>query len=360
MICIPLPESTAADRLIAADIVVLARENPDKPFSYLAVEVLKGELDDRKIDLFVNSQTRRRLTKNPEGAVVLAFGGGPMVRVSGPWRDSPATSKTSPRQWQVLGYASPEYRQVVQEVLMAFPRWQGTSGLEQRAQFFIPYLSSTEKAVRELAYLEVGMASYDTIRLADESVSDEQVQTFLAEDRYLEWRSLFILLLGVNATEADREVIRTQMDSNRRWSRNLNLSAWAAALIEVDDKEAIDWLEANYLGDRYRKPENVEEILKAMSVHGNRKVPELRARIIESYGSLIRTQPQLAGWVARDLLVWGDWRYRQALDDLRQSAADLDSASAYAIDTYVRRAASQDEQPSYLPTNGTPADDPRG
>ena len=37
MVCIPFPEDTATDQLLQADVVVRARENPDKPFSYLAI-----------------------------------------------------------------------------------------------------------------------------------------------------------------------------------------------------------------------------------------------------------------------------------------------------------------------------------
>jgi hypothetical protein len=45
MVCIPFPEDTATDQLLQADVVVLGRENPDQPFSYVAIEVLKGKLE---------------------------------------------------------------------------------------------------------------------------------------------------------------------------------------------------------------------------------------------------------------------------------------------------------------------------
>ena len=60
-ICFPIPRNSAADHLIAADRVVLARENPEKPFSLKAVEVLKGDGDGPEIDLFLDSSTRRSL-----------------------------------------------------------------------------------------------------------------------------------------------------------------------------------------------------------------------------------------------------------------------------------------------------------
>ena len=56
-----MPTQTAADQIIAAEDVVLARENPDKPFTYRAVDVLKGEIAAPDIDLFANSGVRRLL-----------------------------------------------------------------------------------------------------------------------------------------------------------------------------------------------------------------------------------------------------------------------------------------------------------
>ena len=71
-ICLPMPQTTAADLLIESDVVVFAREDPDKPFSYQAVDVIKGDLDSTAIDLFVNSSTRRRLEVHETLVVVLA------------------------------------------------------------------------------------------------------------------------------------------------------------------------------------------------------------------------------------------------------------------------------------------------
>ena len=53
---------------------------------------------------------------------------------------------------------------------------------------------------------------------------------------------------------------------------------------------------------------------------------------------LIDVHPSLAGWAARDLTAWKDWRHADALEALREGGRQLDSASAYAIDYYVGRA----------------------
>ena len=320
MVCIPFPQSTVADKLLRAEVVVLARENAKKPFSYVAVEVLKGALDDPQIDLFLDSSTRRRLAVDPDRSVVLVLSG--------------------PSTWRALGYASPRYEAVVREILSRASLWRERAGQVNRATYFMPYLTDEEGSIRELAYLEVGQASYDTIRKADRFVPADQLRAFLTDPQYLEWRALYILLLGVNANSDEKQVIRASIASCAKFDLTLNLSAWATALIEIDGEEAVDWVETMYLGAPDRDPDAVLEVVKALSVHGARERSELRRRIAESYGVLIEAHPSLAGWVARDLTAWNDWRFAEALNDLRGSRLEMDGATAYAIDFYVRRARS--------------------
>ena len=319
MVCIPFPEDTATDRLLEAEVVVLARENPDKPFSFITIETLKGELENPAVDLFLNSNLRRRLAANPERSIVLSY-----------------DAETG--EWKNLGYTSSSYESLIREILQQSPAWGGLSTAEPRARFFLPYLANDDPAVRELAYLEVGQASYDLIREADGVVPDQLVYAFLADPLYLEWQSLYILLLGVDANPADADRVRRTMASLAKYDQSLNLSAWATAFIEIDGEAAIDWLESAYLARPARNPDNVLEIIKALSVQGARPLSGLRPRIAESYGVLIENHPSLAGWAARDLTAWQDWRLADSLAQLRESGSSMDGATAYAIDYYVGRA----------------------
>jgi disulfide oxidoreductase YuzD len=316
MVCIPFPEDTATDQLLQADVVVLGRENPDQPFSYVAIEVLKGKLDDPDIDQFVDSTTRRRLAFNPGESVVLTFGG--------------ATN-----DWRSAGYATPAYKALAGEILARASTWKQWDQGENRATFFLPYLADADRFVRDLAYLEVGRASYNTIRRADPFVPAAQVHRFLADPQYLEWHALYILLLGVDAKADEKKAIRATMASRAQSNLTLNLSAWATALIEIDGEKAIDWLETVYLGAPDRDPDVVLEIVKALSVQGARKRSGLRRRIAESYGLLIQTHPSLAGWAARDLATWRDWRFAREIAAVRESRLMMDGATAYAIDYYI-------------------------
>lgn len=340
MVCIPVPKSTVADYLLNAKVVVLARENPQKPFSYVAVEVLKGDLDALQIDLFLDSTTRRRLASDPDRSVVLALGSAKSTEGPIFWSPRSPDANASPSTWRSLGYATPRYEAFVRDILAHAARWRERAGRGARVTYFMRYLADAERSIRELAYLEVGRAPYDTIREADGFVPADQLRAFLADSQYLEWHSLYILLLGVDAKPNEEEAIRTAMASHARFDQTLNLSAWATALIEIDGEEAIDWLEEVYLNDPDRDPDTVLEIVKALSVHGASRRSELRGHIAESYGVLIQNHPSLAGWAARDLTAWNDWRFAKVLAELRESRLKMDGATALAIDYYIGRARS--------------------
>jgi hypothetical protein len=327
IVCIPFPEGTAIDELLKADIIVFARENPDKPFSYIAIETLQGELENPAIDLFVNSRARRRLSIEPELTMVL-------VR-----KQNPRPSQPDERdQWHALGYASDAFETIVRRTLRNSATWQSPGGEQARYEFFMRYLASPEREVRQLAYLEVGKAPYAVIRTADAFVKPASMQVFLNDPLYLEWRRLYILLLGVNASETEAELVRKTMHNLAHFNQGLNLSAWATAYIEIDGEQAIDWLETNYLGNPARAKDLVLETLKALSTQSTTPFSELRPRIAESYQLLIETHPKLAGWVARDLVTWQDWSFAEPLAELRNRETTLDGPSIFAIDYYLGRA----------------------
>lgn len=323
-VCIPIPEKSAADHIIAADTVVLAREDPAEPFSFRAVEVLKGKIGTPGIDLFVNSSTRRWLSADQDRSVVVVKSG----------------SETSGPQWRSLALASPKYKAVVREILARSDRWRGDPEAQaRRAVYFMPYLETKEQALHDLAYLEVGRAPYGVLRRADRFVSPERIDAMLGSLQYFEWQSLYILLLGVDADSVERERIRHKMETRARTGTALHLAPWATALIEADGAAGIAWLEREYLARPSVDPARVTEIVKALSVHGSLTPSPLRSRIVDAFGLALEHHPQLAGWFARDLATWRDWSLAETLSRLRADGLTLDSASAFALEYYLGLAA---------------------
>jgi hypothetical protein len=281
-ICIGFPKKTDADFLLESHCVMLGRPDPSNPFQYAAGTVLKGSYDHSSIDLLVDSATQRALEVHPECHVLLI-----QEQPQSPWRS--------------LGWMSPAYEALVQRILKVGPTWDGPDAIKHRIDFFVPLLGHDEKRISELAYLEFGRAPYPMVRELGRLVTREAYEPMLQEQRYMEWRGLAILLLAQSDAESDRQRIRESFRSAQQFSISMNLAAWAAAAIEIDPDGAIDQIEACYLQNTERTPEELQAIFVALSMHASRGDAQLRERILASYGKLLKHHPDFTPQVAQTL-----------------------------------------------------------
>ena len=296
-ICVAMPTKTVADHLIESETIVLAREDADRPFTYSLVKVLRGKPPAGPFDLFVNSATRRRLTLNPGDAVVL-------VR------------KGKDQGWQSLGIADKEYQGIVQRIVLFADRWTREGDVQHRIEFFLSLFGHKNRAIFELAYLELGRAPYGTIKLMAEFISREELRPLLQRREYIEWRPLAILLLAQKADQRDRKLIETSFQSCQRFALTTNLAAWATAYIEIHGEKAVEEIEAMYLRNSQRSAAEVRAVLMAISVHGRSGRTRLRDRIVKSYGMALEIHPHGAGLIAADLTQWGQWNYNEVVAEI--------------------------------------------
>ena len=320
LICFPYPERTAADVLLESATVVLAREHPDKPFSYLPEEVLKGNADGVKIDLFLDSSTRQILVVHPDRAVVL-------VR------------KRVGEDWRSLGLVDVACQGIVRQILAFTAQWQPLESKNQgRLTFFAPLLGHAHPWIRELAYLEVGRAPYSEITRLSAMVSRSDLWTLLRNVRYIEWHALAILMLAHTGNTQDRAYIVETFDSHQRFGIVTNIAAWATAYIELEDAAAIAVIEARYFRNPARTTAELVEVMKALSVHGSDGHTHLRDRIVASYGALLDVHPGMASYVAKDVLAWQRWDFTGRLAKLMEAQAEVDPLGAYMIELYLSQA----------------------
>ena len=283
-ICVPYPKQSAADHLLAAQTVVLARENPDKPFSYRATEVLKGT-HQAEIDLFLDSSTRRMLAAYPQRSIALAS-----LRDG----DSPG--------WKRIGTADNVTGPVLREVLASGTTWQQYP--RRRVEYFATFLGHKNPQLRALAHLEVGRAPYNQIRQLGDALSRDEIRSFLSNYRYAEWHPLYILLLAQNPEPEDRATILKSFQSAARFGTTDRLAAWATALIEIQGAEAIEEIERLFFNKTSRSQSEVEEVTRALSVHGTNGTPDRRDRIVSSYRAALAHYPDLTPQIAKDLIAW--------------------------------------------------------
>jgi len=296
-VCFVTPTKTVADHLMESELVVLARENPERPFTYSVVTVLKGESPTGPFGLFVNSTTRRRLKLNPGEAVVLVRNG-------------------KDRSWQSLGIANKQYQEVVKRILLFADRWSKEGAAHERHEFFLSLFGHKNRAIFELAYLELSRAPYGTIKQMAEFISRDDLRPLLERREYIQWRPLAILLLAQKADQRDRRFIETSFQSCQRFSLTTNLAAWTTAYIELNGTRAVEEIEATYLRDSERSHAEIRAVLTALSVHGRSGRVELCERIVKSYGVALQFHPKAAGSMTSDLIQWRQWKYKEVVAEL--------------------------------------------
>lgn len=278
----PLPRQTVADQLISAEVVALARVDPAQAFSFAALKVLKGELADPHIELFVDSATRRQLEADTSRYVLLI---------------------KSKDGWLNLGVADEKFQAIVARILAFAPEWELAHGRQKRLEYFLSLWDRESPAIFELAYLELGKAPYSQIKKFGSRFPVEELQPILTRREYLEWRSLAILMIAQRKDEATEKLVTTAFENCAKYSLTLNLSAWATAYVEIHGSKGIDVIEREYLTNSARSPAEIREVLAALSVHGRQENAVLTARIVASYASVLNVHPQAADLIARDLSV---------------------------------------------------------
>lgn len=326
MICVPFPKVTHADLLLENESVILAREKAGEPYAFYSVEVLQGRLGPQDIEVFIPSNTLRRLRTSSEDAVVLM-------------------RRTAKSEWQYMTYADPEYQQFIRAILSNSGSWNGARVKSRRIAFFAGYLTRDHRSIREQAYLEVGRAPYASIKTIAGSVPREQIREFLTNWQLINWHGLYIPMLGQSRHAADRDLITKQVQNAARFGLTINLAAWVTAFIEAHTDEGIEEIEALYFKTRSRTRDELEEVLKGLSVLGSEAlmtadpvIANRRRRIIESYAVLLDHYPMMAGWVARDLTSWQLRALVDRLSRIQQIDVTLDPSSNLAITYYLSAA----------------------
>jgi hypothetical protein len=319
-VCIPFPTKTLADRLLEADALVMAREDPERPFHYVSVETLKGDPGDEPIDAFLPSKNRRVLARHPERRMLLA-------------RAKPGGG------WAALGIADADYERVVRRIVRHAGAWRPMeTDNRQRLAEFAPLLGHADSRLHETAYLEIARAPYAEIRRIATEVPIDKVRVMLDEPRYLEWRSLAILMLAQSERPADRQRIRTNFAGKQRLGSTLNLAAWATAYLAIEGTGGVEQIQRWYLARPDRSREELREIVKALSVVAGADAA-LREPVIAGYRALLETHPAMAPDVSRVLIAWHRWDFVEQIQSIREGMAGQDPLAAYALDLYLRLAA---------------------
>jgi hypothetical protein len=326
-----MPARTLADRLLEADALVLAREDPERPFHFAALETLKGDPGDTPIDAFLPSAERRVLAHHPERRMLLA-------------RAEPGGG------WSALGIAGADYERVVRRVLAHAGSWRPMeTDNRQRLAEFVPLLGHADSRLHETAYLEIARAPYAEIRRIATEVPIETVRGMLDDPHYLEWRGLAIMMLAQSGRPIDRERIRITLNDKQRLGSTINLAAWATAYLAVEGTAGVEPIRRWYLTAPGRSREELQQIVEALSVAAGADAA-LREPVAAAYRALLGTHPSLAPAVSRDLIAWRRPDFVDQIRGIRAAIAGQDPHGAYALDLYLASAAGAAPPDAELPS----------
>ena len=284
-ICIPFPTESLADHLLKSSAVVLARENPDAPFTLQTTTVLAGDSSPPSLELFLDSQSRRILANDEEKSIICVYQ---------PAQDPPA--------WRRVGLDHGALRPLVEEILRQRSHWENQP--DARPRFFAPYLRHPDPQIATLAHLEVGRAPYSQIRDLAGAIPTTEIRKYLANIRYAEWHALYILFLAQSQDSEDKRRIVEAIESNAKFSLTLQTAAWATAFIETERSAGLDRLDELYFSNPQRTRQEMDAIHAACSVQGTNSPKGLQDRILESYRLALTHHADLAPRIVADLTKW--------------------------------------------------------
>lgn len=327
-VCITAPERTVADRILDSETVVLAREDPSKPFAFVPVQVLKGSADVAPIPLLVDSTTRQRLRAVPEDAVLL-------VRASVGATQPFALLGKPQVEWQHLAYADAPYRTLIGQILSLRDDWRADQTGRARFAFFEALLDHEDPAIRDLALSEIARAPYRLVRTMTLRLTSAEIIRSLRDLTMIPWAPTYILLLGHRNDPAGRQLIRGAVRAGAIYGAQSNLAAWATALIEIDGPAGISMIAQNYLRASGRSPAELTAIITAFGVHATDGDPALRPLIVAEYHRLAHTNPEVAPIIAHYLASLNDCSQATYFEGLLDKADLWSPPEGFMLSVYV-------------------------
>lgn len=301
-ICLPFPTDSLADHILAAEHLVLARENPEQPYTLGITRVLEGG-DPPPLELFLDSSSRRWLSFDEDRSILCGW----LPEKGG---------------WQSLARHDEVLAPIVRDILSHRKQWQADP--KSRYGYFADYLGNDDPTLADLAHLEVARAPYDRLIRFASRIPRERLLEELGNVRRIEWQALYILLLAQSDHPADHRMIREKVERNARVGIILQTAAWATALIEIDGTAGIERLSELYLGETEREPEELAAIHAALRVQADKGNPGLRETVVAAYGRLLDRAPALAPDLADDLTRWQRFEHASTFASLlKGSSTDL-------------------------------------
>jgi hypothetical protein len=308
------PAESLVNRLLATDHIVLARSDPANPFRYAAVAAVEGPLDGVEIPFLVDSSTRRRLALNPGDTVLFI-------------RDEGYGA------WTRLAYLDAGMRPVFDHVAARLSEWE--RGADQdRFAMFAGLIDHPDATVADVALREIDQADYSILRGLPVTVAVEPTIAALHDPAQINLRPIRILLLGLSGDPQAERFLRQAFDRALGFNGTV-LGAYATALIELGGAEAAERIAREVLRDPDLPVESRELVVEAFAVHSQSGAAETGQATRAAIDSVLAEAPELAGAVARQFGMRGDFSQHERLAGLMNERRVTAIADMLAVGQYV-------------------------
>jgi hypothetical protein len=333
-VCFEKPERTVADRVLSADAVLVAREDPDRPYRFAPVTFLSGAAQNAQIPFLVDSTTKRRLDTHPEDGVLILREGD---------------------DWSRAGYATEIWRSTAARILALGPDWQNDQ--KARFSFFESLLDEPDSFVRKVAIDELSRAPYDLLRRMTQPIEGEVARKSLSDRTQVPWQSFYILMLGLSDRAEDHALVRQRIASAARLGSSPHLEAWATALVEIDGTEGLTLLVEAWLQAPHVSADALRSVIAALTAHARIGDPAMKGAVLEALAPLPQRHPEVVGTVAAAFGEIGDFSQAGAIRNVvgglpvkemrRIDPSELFAASSYVYQARKRTLASVDPLQDY-------------
>ena len=325
-ICFSGIKVTIGQKIDSSAEVVLAQPT-DESGRYRIVEVIKGKVDDRIIDMVMSTPDRSRtylVLRNPlstrwesQGAIGVEYADW-LKKIAVPVTGRPAVRVNSLE-------------------LSPLRKTLTTAEWLDRVAVAAVNLETTDPLAAEIAYGEISRAPYGVLRSLKTRIEAKRVSSWVNDPNLVSRRATYTLLLGIVGGSDDAAALEQRLDLARSAKDADNLSAMLAADLELRGQDRVAWVEKVYLTDPQRALAEIEAALLALSVQGEADATIPRELVIKAYRSFILARKPMAGFVAMELADWGAWEVTADYIDIIKSKSVKDPAGEFAILSYLNR-----------------------
>ncbi len=295
-VCIELPETSIADHILSAKVIVFARPSPENPFKFSAHRFVKGSSKEfeslPEIPFLVDSVTRREFRSDPTTTVLLTYG---------PKFNDKAGRGIS-WGWRRI-FTMNRDRNTFLERLQTIGRFwaHGETDNPERVLFFAEYLWHADTALHNVALVEVDRAPYKLVRAIGGSFSTSRILSELNDLNRFAYRPVTIRLLGLQTDSHARSVVRSRYIKSLK-SGGLNLYDWALAGVEAEEMQAINAIDLA-LQDPRKSAEEKSSLIRALTGAGS-FLENLRPEIAQILSSVLERDREFALQIAAATRNW--------------------------------------------------------